>query len=106
MMSYYWHARREPLPPGTKVSRDVIRRVWGFARDFRWPIAGYLLLLGLSALAAVVPALLVRELLNTAIPRRSFSLVNLIGLAAIGVALANAASPSASGSCPRGSARA
>jgi ATP-binding cassette subfamily B protein len=90
MMSYYWHARREPLPPGTKVSRDVIRRVWGFARDFRWQIAGYLLLLGLSALAAVVPALLVRELLNTAIPKRSFSLVNLIGLAAIGVALANA----------------
>ena len=89
-MSYYWHARRGPLPPGTKVSRDVVRRVWGFARDFRWQIAGYLFLLGLSALAAVVPALLVRELLNTAIPQRSFSLVNLIGLAAVGVALANA----------------
>ncbi len=89
-MSYYWHARREPLPPGTKVSRDVVRRVWGFARDFRWQITGYLLLLGLSSLAAVVPALLVRELLNTAIPQRSFGLVNLIGLAAVGVALANA----------------
>ena len=57
-MSYYWHARREPLPPGTKLSRDLVRRVWGFARDFRWQIAGYLLLLALSALAAVVPALL------------------------------------------------
>ena len=89
-MSMYWHARREPLPPGTKLSRDVVRRVWGFARDFRWQIAGYLFLLALSALAAVVPALLVRELLNTAIPQRSFSLVNLIGLAAVGVALANA----------------
>ena len=86
----YWHARREPLPPGTKLSRDVVRRVWGFARDFRWQIAGYLFLLALSSLAAVVPALLVRELLNTAIPQRSFSLVNLIGLAAVGVALANA----------------
>jgi hypothetical protein len=51
-MSYYWHARREPLPPGTKVSRDVVRRVWGFARDFRWQIAGYLFLLALSSLAA------------------------------------------------------
>ena len=38
----------------------------------------------------MVPALLVRELLNTAIPQHSFSLVNLIGLAAVGVALANA----------------
>jgi ATP-binding cassette, subfamily B, bacterial len=90
MMSYYWHARREPLPPGTKLSRDLVRRVWGFARDFRWQIAGYLLLLALSALAAVVPALLVRELLNKAIPQGSFTLVNLIGLAAVGVALANA----------------
>ena len=23
-MSYYWHARREPLPAGTKLSREVI----------------------------------------------------------------------------------
>ena len=51
----YWHARREPLPPGTKLSPDVVRRVWGFARDFRWQIAGYLFLLALSSLAAVVP---------------------------------------------------
>jgi ATP-binding cassette subfamily B protein len=90
MMSYYWHARRDPLPPGTKLSRDLVRRVWGFARDFRWQIAGYLFLLGLSAVAAVIPALLVRELLNKAIPQGSFTLVNLIGLAAVGVAVANA----------------
>jgi ATP-binding cassette subfamily B protein len=89
-MMHYWYPRREPLPPGTKLSREVIRRVWGFARDFRWQIAGYLSLLALSALAAVIPPLLVRELLNTAIPRGSFTLVNLIGLAAVGVALANA----------------
>jgi ATP-binding cassette subfamily B protein len=89
-MMHYWYARREPLPPDAKLSREVIRRVWGFARDFRWQIASYLLLLALSALAAVIPPLLVRELLNSAIPQRSFSLVNLIGLAAVGVALANA----------------
>ena len=82
-------------PPGTPAPRHqaVARRGparLGFARDFRWQIAGYLFLLALSSLAAVVPALLVRELLNTAIPQRSFSLVNLIGLAAVGVALANA----------------
>src|SRR4029453_4511817 len=57
---------------------------------FGGQIRGYLFLLGLSSLAAVVPALLVRELLNTAIPQRSFGLVNLIGLAAVGVALASA----------------
>ena len=68
----------------------MVRRVWGFARPFRWQIAAYLGLLGLSALAAVVPALLVRQLLNVAIPHKSYGLVNLIGLAAVGVAVGNA----------------
>jgi ATP-binding cassette subfamily B protein len=89
-MRYYWYARQD-IDPGTKLSRGVVRRVWGFARPFRWQIATYLALLGLSALAAVVPPLLVRELLNVAIPQRSFGLVNLIGLLAVAVALANAA---------------
>jgi ATP-binding cassette, subfamily B, bacterial len=89
MMRHYWYPRAE-LEPGKKLSRGVVRRVWGFARRFRWQIAAYLALLGLSALLAVVPALLVRELLNVAIPRRSYGLVNLIGLAAVGVAVGNA----------------
>jgi ATP-binding cassette subfamily B protein len=88
-MRHYWYPRAE-LAPGTKLSRGVIRRVWGFARPFRWQIAAYLALLGLSAVAAVVPALLVRQLLNAAIPRKSYGLVNLIGLAAVGVAVGNA----------------
>jgi ATP-binding cassette subfamily B protein len=88
-MRYYWYARQD-IDPGTKLSRGVVRRVWGFARPFRWQIATYLALLGLSALAAVVPPLLVRELLNVAIPRRSYGLVNLIGLLAVAVAVANA----------------
>jgi ATP-binding cassette subfamily B protein len=89
MMRHYWYPRAE-LQPGTKLSRGVVRRVWGFARPFRWQIAAYLALLGLSALAAVVPALLVRQLLNVAIPQKSYGLVNLIGLAAVGVAVGNA----------------
>jgi ATP-binding cassette subfamily B protein len=88
-MRHYWYPRAE-LQPGTKLSRGVVRRVWGFARPFRWQIAAYLALLGLSALAAVVPALLVRQLLNVAIPQKSYGLVNLIGLAAVGVAVGNA----------------
>jgi ATP-binding cassette, subfamily B, bacterial len=89
MMRHYWYPRAE-LEPGKKLSLGVVRRVWGFARRFRWQIAVYLALLGLSAVLAVVPALLVRELLNVALPRRSYGLVNLIGLAAVGVAVGNA----------------
>ena len=87
-MSYYWHARREPLPPGTKVSRDVVRRVWGFARDFA----------GRSrAICSCSPS---RPWPRWSPPRPGAAqhrhppgqlhLVNLIGLAAVGVAVANA----------------
>ena len=87
-MMRYW--RYPELEPGTKLARGVVKRVWGFARAYRLQITLYLLAIGLSALVAVVPPLLVRMLINEAIPRRSFRLVDLIGLAAVGVALANA----------------
>jgi ATP-binding cassette subfamily B protein len=90
MMMYYRHFRAEELDPGTRLSRGVVRRVWGFARRYRLQIAAFLLTIGLSALVGVIPPLLVRELLNKAIPLRSYSLINLIGLAAVGVALGNA----------------
>src|SRR6266545_7508715 len=87
MMRYY---RMAELEPGTKLARGVVKRVWGFTRAYRLQIALYLAAIALSALVAVVPPLLVRTLINDAIPRRSYHLVDLIGLAAVGVALANA----------------
>ncbi|HZD73230.1 MAG TPA: ABC transporter ATP-binding protein, partial [Actinomycetota bacterium] len=86
----YIRSSRLNYEPGTKLSRGTMRRVWGFARRYWVQIAVYLLAIGLSSLVAVTPPLLVRELLNKAIPQRSFALVNFIGAAAVGVALANA----------------
>ncbi|HVD15368.1 MAG TPA: ABC transporter ATP-binding protein [Actinomycetota bacterium] len=78
------------LGPETKLSRGVVRRVWGFARAYRLQMLAFLGTIGLLALLAIIPPLLVRTLINDAIPRRSLRLIDLIGLAAIGVALANA----------------
>src|SRR4029453_4766952 len=62
------------LGPETKLSRGVVRRVWGFAPPYRRHSLAFL----------------GRPLINDAIPRRSLRLIDLIGLAAIGIALANA----------------
>jgi ATP-binding cassette, subfamily B, bacterial len=78
------------LGPETKLSRGVVRRVWGFARPYRLHMLAFLGTIGLLALLAVIPPLLVRTLINDAIPSRSLRLIDLIGLAAIGIALANA----------------
>src|SRR6266511_2899179 len=83
-------AYQQPLEPGTKLSRGVVRRVWGYARVYRRQMFAFLATIGLLALLGVVPPLLVRTLINDAIPRHSFHLVDLIALAAVGVALANA----------------
>jgi len=83
-------AYQQPLEPGTKLSRGVVRRVWGYARVYRRQMLAFLATIGLLALLGVVPPLLVRTLINDAIPRHSFHLVDLIALAAVGVALANA----------------
>jgi ATP-binding cassette, subfamily B, bacterial len=86
-----WRMRYQmELGPETKLSRGVVRRVWGFARPYRLQMFAFLGTIGLLALLAVIPPLLVRTLINDAIPRRSLRLIDLIGLAAIGVALANA----------------
>jgi ATP-binding cassette subfamily B protein len=87
-----WRMRYQmDLDPETKLSRGVVRRVWGFARAYRLHMFAFLGTIGLLALLAVIPPLLVRTLINDAIPGRSLRLIDLIGLAAIGVALANAA---------------
>ena len=86
-----WRMRYQmDLGPETKLSRGVVRRVWGFARAYRLQMLAFLGTIGLLALLAIIPPLLVRTLINDAIPRRSLRLIDLIGLAAIGVALANA----------------
>src|SRR6266511_1391493 len=82
--------RQVDIEPGTKLSRGVVRRVWGYARAYRLHMLAFLVTIGLLALLGVAPPLLVRTLINDAIPRRSFHLVDLIALAAIGVAFANA----------------
>jgi len=88
--SIYYHPR-QLLEPGTRLSRGLAKRVWGFARRYRLQITLYLLAIGFSSVVGVLPPLLVRALINDAIPRKSLHLVDLVGLAAVGIALANAA---------------
>ena len=53
---------------GAKLGRDTARRVWGFARPYRGTIALFLAFILLAALLALVPPLVVRQILDHAIP--------------------------------------
>ena len=53
---------------GTTLARETARRVWGFARPYRGTIVVFLSAIVVAALLALVPPLVVRRILDDAIP--------------------------------------
>ncbi|CAN5610727.1 ABC transporter ATP-binding protein [soil metagenome] len=76
---------------GTRVGRGTARRVWGFAQPYRATIAIFLASILGAALLALVPPLVVREILDNAIPDADRALISWLAGAAVLAALADAA---------------
>ena len=75
---------------GATVDRSVVRRVWAFARPYRWMLAGFLATIVAASVVAVLPPLLFRRLLDQAIPERDMGAVNVLALGAVGLAIGEA----------------
>ena len=73
------------------LARDTARRVWGFAKPYRATIALFLVSIIVAALLALVPPLVVREILDDAIPNGDRSAVWTLTAVAVGAALFDAA---------------
>ena len=86
-----WHdalARDPDLVAGKKLDRAVLRRVWAFARPYRWMLAGFVLTILADAVATIVPPLIFRAIIDHhAIPHRDLGGVNILALFAVGIAL-------------------
>jgi ATP-binding cassette subfamily B protein len=76
---------------GVAVGRGTTRRVWSFARPYRSTITVFLASILAAALLALVPPLVVRAILDTAIPNADRALIGWLALAAVFAALADAA---------------
>ena len=83
MMSYSgWrmlHAGR--VDGDATISRELIARVWGFARRYRRAIAGLLATIVATSIVGAVPPLLYRAVIDDAIGRRNLGLLNVLCLA-------------------------
>ncbi|MCP3853985.1 MAG: ABC transporter ATP-binding protein [Actinomycetia bacterium] len=75
---------------GASIRREVARRVWGFARPYRWKILAFVAIIAFTALASIVPALIFRELLDNALPNTDRGLVTTLALLMVVVALIEA----------------
>jgi ATP-binding cassette subfamily B protein len=86
---------------GKTVDRDVVKRVWRFARPYRWMLLLFLGTIVITALVEVAPPLLFRRLIDLlvtnkdaidakAFPGDSLRTIDVLALAALGLALADA----------------
>ena len=84
------------MPRDTDAVRDVHlkagtgTRVWSFARPYRSTIALFLSAILVAALLALVPPLVVREILDHAIPDGNRRLIGVLAAVAVGSALVDA----------------
>ncbi|MDQ3979577.1 MAG: ABC transporter ATP-binding protein/permease [Actinomycetota bacterium] len=89
---HHWHdvlARDPEAIAGAKLDRAVVRRVWAFARPYRWMLLGFVAAILVSTVVSVLPPLVFRAIIDHhAIPRRDLAGLNRLALLAVGLALA------------------
>jgi ATP-binding cassette, subfamily B, bacterial len=75
---------------GAQLDRAIVRRVWQFARAYRWMLFGFLATIVVEALIALVPPLLIRTIIDEALPNGDRGQVSLLAGIMIVVALVEA----------------
>ncbi len=75
---------------GRKIERDVLKRVLRMTRPYRGLLIGFIITVIAASFVAVLPPLLFRALLDTAVPDKNTAMVGWLAAAAVGLALGNA----------------
>jgi len=75
---------------GARLRRDVLHRVWTFARPYRRMLAAFLAIIVAAALVSLVPPLLFRQILDDALPSSDRRLLNLLAGGIVAAAVADA----------------
>lgn len=69
------------------MDRTVVRRAWGLTRPYRKRLVGFLVLIIATSAAGVVPALLIRQIIDVAIPNGDTTLLVWLFIAMLGIGL-------------------
>ncbi|MBX3048225.1 MAG: ABC transporter ATP-binding protein [Anaerolineales bacterium] len=79
--------RYEDVPGGTKLDRELLRRVWGYAKPYLGRLSWMLVAIVLVSLIELVPPLLYRDLFDTVLPNQDYNRLTLLGLLMLAVPL-------------------
>src|SRR3954463_9120499 len=72
------------------IDRTVVRRVFGYVAPYRGALIGFILTVTAGAFATSLPPLLLKALLDTAVPHKNRGMVVWLALGAVGLAFGNA----------------
>ena len=75
---------------GRSLDPALVRRVGRFARPYRWQLIGFVLMIALGAGLALVPPLLFRTIIDTAIPEGDKRALSVLAAVVIGAAVLTA----------------
>ena len=76
---------------GAGLQRGLVKRVWRFARPYRGMLSGFLLIIVLEAIIGLAPPLLIKQIIDEAIPNQDDGFVTQLALFMVVIALADAA---------------
>lgn len=85
--SYLQYDEEQDRP---NIDRALLRRVWSYGRPYRTGLIGILLTILVISGLSVVPAMLIRSLIDVAIPKEDLRRLTLLGAGMILVPLVNA----------------
>jgi ATP-binding cassette subfamily B protein len=72
------------------VDRHLVRRIWGFAKPYRVMLIAFLVTIVLEAFVGILPPLLIKRIIDTAIPQRDNGMVTSLALLMVAIALGDA----------------
>ncbi|MEY2423444.1 MAG: ATP-binding cassette, subfamily bacterial [Acidimicrobiaceae bacterium] len=75
---------------GKRLQRSLLLRVWSFVRLYRRMLVGYLLTIVIEALIGIIPALLIKRIVDDAIPNHDKGLVTTLALFMVAFAFVGA----------------
>ena len=87
----WMHPRDPAAVEGVTFSRATARRIWTFARPYRRTLAVYLAAILAAALLGLAPPLVVRRIIDSAIPDEDRGLITVLAVIAVLAAIGDAA---------------
>ncbi len=86
----WWaYIRHDESKDQPKITRELVWRVWDFAKPYTWPVVGLLFTILLISSISLISPLLYRDLIDNAIPNRNLKRLNLLALGMIAIPIVN-----------------